>query len=61
MKDKKQKLEFFTENLAVPEVHVDVPENNVPEGDDELHSDGEFVYDNLAIPEINLKKLRKNR
>ncbi len=58
MKDKKHKLEFFSENLAVPEVHVDDPENDKPEEDDELHSEGEFVYDNLAVPEINLKKLR---
>ena len=42
----------------MPEVHVDDPENDKPEEDDELHSEGEFVYDNLAVPEINLKKLR---
>ena len=59
MKDKKQKLGFLSENLAVPEIHVDTPKNAMPAEDDEIDSKGEFVYDNLAIPEINLKKFRK--
>lgn len=61
MKDKKQKLGFLSENLAVPEICVDTPKNAVPAEDDELVGEGEFVYDNLAIPEINLKKFRKER
>lgn len=56
MKDEKKGLSFDSENLAVPEVHVD--ENKVPplEGEPAPEGRGDIAYDTLAIPEYRPKK-----
>ena len=48
MKDKKNKLDFFSENLAFPEVHVDSQKNT-----------GDVAIDNLAVPEVKVKDHKK--
>ncbi|MFR7564150.1 MAG: hypothetical protein ACLUV5_01045 [Oscillospiraceae bacterium] len=57
MKDKKNKLDFFSENLAFPEVHVDSQKNT----DDNEPADphGDVAIDNLAVPEVKVKDHKK--
>ncbi|WP_294408855.1 hypothetical protein [uncultured Ruminococcus sp.] len=54
MKGKNKHLDYSTENLAFPEVHIDndtKEETDKSEADDKT-SGGDMVFDNLAIPEI---------
>ena len=53
MKDKKHKIDYFSENLAVPEIHVESADEASDNGD-------EMVFDNLAIPEIKIRH-KKNK
>ena len=54
MKDKKHKIDYFSENLAVPEIHVDSADEASDNDIDEM------VFDNLAIPEIKIRH-KKNK
>lgn len=56
MKDKNQKLDYFSENLAFPEIHVNSHKPSEDDNTEEPENGGEVVYDNLAIPEIKIKK-----
>ena len=56
MKDKKQKLDYFSENLAFPEIHVNFRKPSDDDNTEEPENGGEVLYDNLAIPEIKIKK-----
>lgn len=57
-KDKDKKLGYVSENLAVPEIHVD----NHEEEDDVDNDDGSgIVYDNLAFPEIKIHNKNKDK
>ncbi len=53
--EKAHKLEYHSENLAVPEVHVD-PNGSYDDEDIEPENGGEMIFENLAVPEIKLKK-----
>ncbi len=57
MKDKKNKLDFFSENLAFPEVHVDSQKNTDDNEPTEPH--GDVAIDNLAVPEVKVKDHKK--
>lgn len=55
MKDKKnQKLDYFSENLAFPEVHVGTPAQTEDEDAGSESGGGDMVFDNLAVPEIKV-------
>ena len=57
--EKNQKLDYLSENLAVPEVHVnnnDSVQDTAEPGD----SRDEVVFENLAFPEVKIHKKRKN-
>ncbi len=59
MKDKNNKLDFFSENLAFPEVHVDSQKN---EDDNEPAAPhGDVAIDNLAVPEVKIKDKKRNK
>lgn len=61
MKDKDKKIDYFSENLAVPEIHVGT-EKKLPEDDDiSKEESGGFIFENLAVPEINMKKFKKKK
>ena len=49
MKDKKHKIDYFSENLAVPEIHVDSADEASDNDIDDNDSGDEMVFDNLAI------------
>ena len=49
-KEKKSKLTFRSEDLAVPEIHTGA----LPESDELPEPDEEIQYDTLAVPEIHL-------
>lgn len=59
MKEKKQKLDYFSENLAFPEIHVNSvkPQNDDDSDQDETESD--VVFENLAVPEVKVNKKKK--
>lgn len=59
MKDNKQKLDYFSENLAFPEIHVN--SQKPAEDDTELPGKGDVIYDNLAVPEIKVKKPKEKK
>lgn len=50
--DNKKKIDFHTDNLAVPEITVD-DENDSLDGADS--DENNVVYENLAFPEIHIK------
>ena len=54
-KKKKTNLKIETENLAVPEIHVDDEELS-----DLAESDNGILYENLAVPEIIIKPTKKS-
>lgn len=59
MKKDNQKLDFFSENLAFPEVHVNTQkndDNNEPE-----EPEGDVAFDNLAVPEVKVKNHKKKQ
>lgn len=60
MKDKKHKIDYFSENLAVPEIHVDSADEASDNDTDDNDSVDEMVFDNLAIPEIKIRH-KKNK
>ena len=60
MKDKKQKLDYFSENLAFPEIHVN-SQKQTENDDTDLHANGDVIYDNLAVPEIQIKKKKDSK
>ncbi|MCQ2496524.1 MAG: hypothetical protein MJ131_08030 [Lachnospiraceae bacterium] len=51
--ENKKKLDFHTDNLAVPEITVDEEDASVSDSDEDNEND--VVYDNLAFPEIHIK------
>ena len=58
--DKKKKLDYFSDNLAVPEIHVN--SDKAGEDDDEQSENGgDMIFENLAIPEIKLRSPRKDK
>lgn len=57
MKDKKNKLDFFSENLAFPEVHVDSQKNTDDNEPAEPH--GDVAIDNLAVLGVKVKDHKK--
>lgn len=57
-KKKKTNLKIDTENLAVPEIHVD--DEKLSEDDDLAESDNGILYENLAVPEIIIKPTKKS-
>ena len=59
-KDKNRKLDYFSENLAVPEIHVDTLKNTA-ENDEEPNIGGEVIFENLAVPEVKLKNPFKKK
>ena len=60
-KGKDKKIDYFSENLAVPEIHVG-SEKKAPEDDDiSKEDDGDLIFENLAVPEINMKNFRKKK
>lgn len=59
-KDKNRKLDYFSENLAVPEIHVDTLKYSAA-NDEEQDSSGDVVFENLAIPEVKLKNPAKHK
>lgn len=59
-KDKNRKLDYFSENLAVPEIHVDTLKHSAA-NDEEQDSCGDVVFENLAIPEVKLKNPAKHK
>ena len=56
--DKNQMLDFFSENLAVPEVHVN-SSGELPDYAENESSKDEVVFENLAFPEIKIHKKGK--
>ena len=63
MKDKKHKIDYFSENLAVPEIHVDSADEASDNDIDDNDSGDEMMFDNLAIlspyPLLSLKGSEK--
>ncbi len=59
-KDKNRKLDYFSENLAVPEIHVDTLKHSA-ENDEEQDSGSDVIFENLAIPEVKLKNPAKHK
>lgn len=58
--DKKKKLDYFSDNLAVPEIRVN--SDRTGEDDDEQSEKGcDMIFENLAIPEIKLRNPGKNK
>ena len=57
-KDKNQKLDYFSENLAVPEVHVN-DQDNVTDTVENEDTKDEVVCENLAFPEIKIHKKKE--
>ena len=57
-KKKKTNLKLETENLSVPEIHVD--DEELSEDDDLAESDNGILYENLAVPEIIIKPTKKS-
>lgn len=53
--DKNQKLDYFSENLAVPEVHVN-NSGELPDSPEAENSKDEVVFENLAFPEIKIHR-----
>ena len=53
---KKPFITVETENLAVPEVHIDIDDVEETSYTDDTET---FSYDNVAVPEIHIK--RKNK
>ncbi len=53
--DKNQKLDYFSENLAVPEVHVG-GSGDADEAPEDDSGRDEVVFENLAFPEIKIHK-----
>lgn len=53
---KKPFITVKTENLAVPEVHIEKEEMEETNDTDDVQS---ITYDNVAVPEIHIK--RKNK
>lgn len=51
--DNKKKIDFHTDNLAVPEVTVNEDPNSAPEASEP--EEDMVVYENLAFPEIHIK------
>lgn len=60
MKDNKHKIDYFSENLAVSEIHVDSADEASDNDIDDNDSGDEMVFDNLAIPEIKIRH-KKNK
>lgn len=61
MMDKKHKIDYFSENLAVPEIHVDSDDEQDDSAADENDSGGEMIFDNLAIPEIKIRRKKTDK
>lgn len=57
-KKKKTNLKIETENLAVPEIHVD--DEELFEDDDLTKGGNGILYENLAVPEIIIKPTKKS-
>lgn len=60
MKLKKKILGYFSENLAVPEIHVDNSVKTEENENEEQDNGSEVVFDNLAVPEIKFHHRHKN-
>ncbi len=61
MKDKKQKIDYFSDNLAFPEVHVNSQVNTNDDQEETPEGNGDVVFDNLAVPEVKIRKQDKKR
>lgn len=61
MKDKKQKIDYFSDNLAFPEVHVNSQVNTTDDQEETQEGNGDVVFDNLAVPEVKIRKQDKKR
>lgn len=61
MKDKKQKIDYFSDNLAFPEVHVNSQVNTNDDQEETPEENGNVVFDNLAVPEVKIRKQDKKR
>ena len=59
MKDKKQKIDYFSDNLAFPEVHVNSQVSTTDDQEDTPEGNGDVVFDNLAVPEVKVRKQDK--
>ena len=59
MKKDNQKLDFFSENLAFPEVHVNTQKND--DNNETEEPEGDVAFDNLAVPEVKVKNCRKKQ
>ncbi len=58
MKEKKQKLDYFSENLAFPEIHVNTGKTQTDDADQD-ESETDVVFENLAVPEVKVTKKKK--
>lgn len=59
MKEKKQKLDYFSENLAFPEIHVNTGKPQTDDDADQDESETDVVFENLAVPEVKVTKKKK--
>jgi len=59
MKEKKQKLDYFSENLAFPEIHVNPGKSQTDDDTDQDESETDVVFENLAVPEVKVTKKKK--
>lgn len=55
---RKKHLDYDSENLAFPEVHIDTEgeDHYAAHSEDDSADDGQVVFDNLAVPEIKIKR-----
>lgn len=58
--DKKKKLDYFSDNLAVPEIRVN-SDRTGEDDDEQSEKGGDMIFENLAIPEIKLRNPGKNK
>lgn len=59
MKEKKQKLDYFSENLAFPEIHVNTGKSQDDDDTAQDESETDVVFENLAVPEVKVTKKKK--
>lgn len=59
MKNDNKKLDFFSENLAFPEVRVNTQKND--DNNETEEPEGDVAFDNLAVPEVKVKNRRKKQ
>lgn len=62
MKKKHTHLDYDSENLAFPEVHIETDKTSQPEtNDDDSGSSADVVTENLAFPEIKIKRTKNKK